>query len=45
MCIKGRGEEEMRKGGGVGKRGIVSSHCSIKSVGNDQDEMMAVFLL
>lgn len=27
------------------ERGIVSSHCSIKSVGNDQDKMMAIFLL
>lgn len=45
-------EEKMFKkrcmggGGRSGKeeRGIVSSHCSIKSVGNDQDEMMAAFL-
>lgn len=36
--VRGRGEE--RKKGGweeATERGIVSSHCSIKSVGNDQD--------
>lgn len=45
-------EKEGRREGGrregvteeATERGIVSSHCSIKSVGNDQDEMMAIFL-
>lgn len=55
VCTKGRKGEERREGGMEGRReggteeaterGIVSSHCSIKSVGNDQDEMMAIFLL
>lgn len=36
---KERGREEATE------RGTVSSHCSIKSVGNDQDEVMAIFLL
>lgn len=34
------GEEEGGREGGreeASERGIVSSHCSIKSVGNDQD--------
>lgn len=33
------GGEERKKGGWeeATERGIVSSHCSIKSVGNDQD--------
>lgn len=40
-------EEGWREGGKeeATERGIASSHCSIKSVGNDQDEMMAIFLL
>lgn len=48
---KERGRERRREGEREGwreeatERGIVSSHCSIKSVGNDQDEMMAIFLL
>jgi len=41
--------EGEKKKGGRGKeateRGTEPSHCSIKSVGNDQDEMMAIFLL
>ncbi|TNN57425.1 hypothetical protein EYF80_032333 [Liparis tanakae] len=42
-----KGEEGGGREGGRKRRrgGIVSSHCSIKSVGNDQDEMMAIFLL
>lgn len=42
-----RQEEGWREGGKeeATERGIASSHCSIKSVGNDQDEMMAIFLL
>lgn len=41
-----REEERGREGGRKRQRGgIVSSHCSIKSVSNDQDEMMAIFLL
>lgn len=35
---EGRRREEVTEGG------IASSHCSIKSVSNDQDEMMAIFL-
>lgn len=46
-----KGKEGQREGGRkegareeATERRIVSSHCSIKSVGNDQDEMMAIFL-
>lgn len=45
-CTKRRREGGRREGAReeATERGIVSSHCSIKSVGNDQDEMMAMFL-
>lgn len=51
MQTKGRRDDRRKDGGREGgkeeatERGIASSHCSIKSVGNDQDEMMAIFLL
>lgn len=38
VCIK-KGEERRKEEGReeATERGLVSSHCSIKSVGNDQD--------